>query len=578
VSARCDLQRGASVVDLRPVTRALVPGFEAVTVGSSSHPGPVPATAVRHRVGSSVDESRPAGARGERPPPRWVLVVALVVAGAVTAAALHQHVMWFDELQAWNIARVSSSVGDLARHLRYEGHPIAWYLLLFGLTRFTGDPRAMQVLELTIVLASYALILFKAPFTVPVRVALVGGYFVSFEYGVLSRAYSLEVLALLAALVALARPRPAWLAAGLAATLLAWTSLAGAVLALVLAGTVALNARTRHLPTADPPTADRGRRRFVLGVGVAAIAAACTCIPPSDFHEFTPSLGNLASVGVAGPTRLLTAVGGIWRGLMPIPIRAGAWNTQLLDRLPGATWIEAGLSVVLFVIVARALRPFPQARTLWWLGSVALVVFFVVVVLPDQDRYAGPTMLVFLGAAWFGAADPMSGLPAGTGHHRRGPRPGGRRLAALIGVVLGAQIIALVAIEPWVSTRPFSPDRAIAQAATAHHVQDRLVSGNDFDAIGVSGYLDRDTYSVARHAWMRYFVHDELEARRFRSGSGPEAVCAAARLAGEQHRPAGLVTEARVAGVGIQRVALHDHVALYLVDADAANPTCSRPV
>jgi hypothetical protein len=104
------------------------------------------------------------------------------------------------------------------------------------------------------------------------------------------------------------------------------------------------------------------------------------------------------------------------------------------------------------------------------------------------------------------------------------------------------------------------------------------VSGNDFDATSVSGYLDHDTYSVARHAWMRYFVHDELEARRYRAGSGPEAVCAAARLARQRQRPAGLITEARVGGVGIRRVALHDRVALYLVDADAANPSCSPRV
>ena len=98
------------------------------------------------------------------------------------------------------------------------------------------------------------------------------------------------------------------------------------------------------------------------------------------------------------------------------------------------------------------------------------------------------------------------------------------------------------------------------------------------DTAAVVNQMLPQALAQMNNAWMRYFVHDELEARRFRSGSGPEAVCAAARLAGEQHRPAGLVTEARVAGVGIQRVALHDHVALYLVDADAANPTCSRPV
>ncbi len=408
----------------------------------------------------------------------------------------------------------------------------------------------------------------------PVRVVLVAGYFVSFEYGVISRAYSLEVLALLLTLVALARPRPAWLPAGLAAALLAFTTLAGAVLALAVAAAVALTGRERR--PAEQASTDRGRIRFVLVVSVAAIAAACTCIPPPDFHEFTPSLGNLATVGAAGPTRLLDAAGGIWRGLVPIPIRAGAWNTQLLDRLPGGAWIEAGLSVVLFLLVARALRPFPRARTLWWLGSAALLVFFVVVVVPDQDRYAGPTLLLFLGAAWLAAAATPTAAPPATDGHPGGARGGGRRVATLLAVVAAAQLVALLMIEPWVSARPFSPDLAVAHAATTHQVADVLVSGNDFDATSVGGYLDRDIYSVARHAWIRYFVHDELEARGDHAALGPDAVCAAARLARARHRPAGLVTEAHVAGVGIGRVALHAHVALYVVDP-TADPACSGP-
>src|SRR5260370_10410683 len=202
------------MVDLRPVARALLPAVDFHRGRSPLGSDLGRRAALLDGVDPTVDAAAGAAPTRRRAPTQWVLVVALLVAGAGTAVALSQHVMWFDELQAWNIARVSSSLGDVAHHLRYEGHPIGWYLLLFGLTRFTGDPRAMQVLELVIVLATYALILFKSPFAVPVRVALLGGYFVSFEYGVLSRSYSLEVLALVVALVALARPRPAWRRAG----------------------------------------------------------------------------------------------------------------------------------------------------------------------------------------------------------------------------------------------------------------------------------------------------------------------------------------------------------------------------
>lgn len=50
--------------------------------------------------------------------------VACVVVGLVA------HEPWFDEAQAWLLAR-DASLGELLFHrLRYEGHPPLWYLLL----------------------------------------------------------------------------------------------------------------------------------------------------------------------------------------------------------------------------------------------------------------------------------------------------------------------------------------------------------------------------------------------------------------------------------------------------------------
>jgi hypothetical protein len=63
------------------------------------------------------------------------------------------------------LARASRSVPDLVHHLRSEGHPAAWYLVRYGLTRLTGDPRAMQVAELVIVAGTYAVMLFASPFS-----------------------------------------------------------------------------------------------------------------------------------------------------------------------------------------------------------------------------------------------------------------------------------------------------------------------------------------------------------------------------------------------------------------------------
>ncbi len=226
--------------------------------------------------------------------------------------------MWFDELQAWNIARASHSLGDLYTNLRYEGHPLLWYLPLYALTRFTGNPHSMQVVQWVVATGTFALVLFRAPFSIPMRVAVIAGYCFAFEYGVITRSYGLSALLLIAALVLLGRPQPSWRWGGIVLVLLAWTSLPGAVLAIAVAVTVAWVLR----------------RHFVFAGAVvgAALVSAYTCIPPSDFSSFAPGLGGSASkFGAGGPVHLASAVAGAWRGLIPIPASVGEWNSNLLD-------------------------------------------------------------------------------------------------------------------------------------------------------------------------------------------------------------------------------------------------------
>ncbi|HEV2992824.1 MAG TPA: hypothetical protein VG012_00325 [Acidimicrobiia bacterium] len=486
----------------------------------------------------------------------------------LTAVGLWQHVMWFDELQAWNIARASHSLGGLYRNLRYEGHPLAWYLVLYGVTRFTGDPRAMQLVELVVVTATAALVLFRSPFTLPVRVAMLAGYSVAFEYGVISRSYSLGLLALVVVLVALGRPRPAWGAALAAAALLAWTSLAGAVLTVALAAAVALDRRGSAPPAG---TERRARRRFVLGALLAAVGAALTCLPPRDFHEFTPGLGNLATTGT---TRVAHAATGIWRGLFPIPARVGAWNSQLLDRLPAGRLVEAALSLAVFVVVLVGLRS-PLARRLWCLGVIGCELFFAVVVLPDQARYAGTVFVLFLAVAWLARA-PGGGLePAGTPLGWTRPRRAGAWASVALGAVVTAQVVATLAVYPSATIHPFSPDRALAEAARAHQLSGALVSDEDFVATGVGAYLDRSTYSAARRAWTPFFVHDDRQAAGMRAVTPADAACAAARLAVDRGRATGLISARALRGPGLRRLTTVDHVSLYAV-TKAASAGCRR--
>ena len=408
----------------------------------------------------------------------------------------------------------------------------------------------MQVLQWCVATGTFALVLFRAPFTVPLRIALIAGYCFAFEYGVISRSYGLGAFFVVLALVLMARPQPPWRSAAVVLALLAWTSLPGAVMAIAIALAVVWVFRTHFV--------------FAGSVSAAAAIAAITCIPPSDFSSFAPGLGGSASkFGAGAPVHLASALAGTWRGLVPIPASVGEWNSNLLDGLPGAVWIEAALAVVLFVVVLRALRPFPFAHALWWIGSLGYVAFFAVVMLPEQACYAGFPFLLFLACAWFAYRPPATRVvdvpaPDATEAKRREP------IAAVLLLVVAAQVVATVAILPIASSEAFSRDEQLAAEVERAGLENAIVSGQDWDGVTVGGYLDRPVYSVVRGEWIRYFIHDEREARRFGEMTDRQILCSAAAVADARNRPVGLIVDHKLRGATL--VGTSEEAALYRVE------------
>jgi hypothetical protein len=397
-------------------------------------------------------------------------------------------------------------------------------------------------------------VLFRAPFSLPMRVLVLVGYCFAFEYGVITRSYGLSALLVVAALVVLARPEPRWAVGGALLSLLAWTSLPGAVLAIAFALTIAWVRRGHHV--------------FTGVVLVAAAGAALTCIPPSDFASFAPGLGGSGSKFGDGPgVHMASAIAGTWRGLVPIPASAGEWNSNLLDGLPGAVWIEALLAIGLVVVVWRVLRGHRFAQGLWVVGCLGYVAFFAIVMLPEQARYAGFPFLLFLACTWFACAPPAGARPT-VDWSRTSRDP----LFLTLLVVLVAQAIATVAIWPVALEVPFSRDEALAASVRKARLERAIVSGADWDGVTVGGYLDRPVYSVVRGEWITYFVHDEKESRGFGKLTDGEIVCAAEGVADRTDGAVGLVVDHHVAdahAAGLREVATSEDAVLYRVDPGA---------
>jgi hypothetical protein len=469
------------------------------------------------------------------------LVITLVVASAAFGWVLARHPMWFDEMQAWNIARSSGSLGDLLTNLRYEGHPVAWYLPLYAVSRFTGDPRAMQVVEFVVVVSTFALILFRSPFPYLYRLGLVASYFVFFEYGTMSRSYSLAVLVLVALLCVLGRDDPKWTWAAVLSCVLSFTVLSAAVLALALAGALLLE-RPR----------DRARRWYAVATVLAAGVSAASCIPPDDFRTFAQGLGNTSQFGSGGSVRVLSSLAGFWRAAVPLPDGSGAWNSNLFDRATAPAVLQAAAGIVVFVLILRVLAGARTAQRIWCIGAAGCLAFSLIVILPERYRYAGTAFLLLVACAWLAWRVVT-------------PR---RPLAIAFGVVLVLQVVATVAIVPLAASSRFSPDRGFADAIRRSASGAAIVSGADFDALTAAGYLDQPVYSVARGAWTRYFVHDARQAQGADRLRQVDVLCQASARAERTDRSVVAFVVLRRVPVGARTLARAHGVKVLLVGPD----------
>ena len=106
----------------------------------------------------------------------------------------YHHELWLDEAHHWLLARDSTSIGDLISKTRQEGHPILWNVLLFCISKVTSDPIWMQVFHTIMATSAVYVILKYAPFKLWLKVLFIFGYYMLFEYNLISRNYILGVL------------------------------------------------------------------------------------------------------------------------------------------------------------------------------------------------------------------------------------------------------------------------------------------------------------------------------------------------------------------------------------------------
>lgn len=123
-------------------------------------------------------------------------IIVLFLYAAAHLCMSHVHEPFFDEAEAWQIARCVSLRTLFLETTHYEGHPPLWHLILMPLAK-SGAPYELSLTLVSLVFMGTAvfLILRYAPFPRLVRLLLPFTYFFFYQYGVISRVYCVMTLA-----------------------------------------------------------------------------------------------------------------------------------------------------------------------------------------------------------------------------------------------------------------------------------------------------------------------------------------------------------------------------------------------
>lgn len=320
------------------------------------------------------------------PSPTFRLVLfALFALHVVTG--LIAHAMWLDEAQAWLIVRDSATLADLFHNLRYEGHPAAWYLLLWPLKWLGWQPQWMQAAQGACVLSAAAVLIWRGPFSRLELILILLSFPLLFEFALKSRNYALGMLALFLFCASFVSRRPPWVLAAWIALMLNvhifYGLMGGACVCAILVQRFCAGGLRATLSVSDIPAA------LIVTAGAALCVA--TIYPPEDLAFATGWRVDLDWPHVRTTLTALAA-------LVVVPLRVGLefWAAKV---------IAGGL------VLAIALwhwRRAPHAAVL--LGvSVFSILAFIHVKHGPEARHWTLLFVALLAAMWIarGESGPM---------------------------------------------------------------------------------------------------------------------------------------------------------------------------
>ena len=434
------------------------------------------------------------------------LTVLFLTVGAFTAS---HHEMWRDEIQAWLLARDSTSIFNLFANLKYEGHPGLWHLCLMPLSRISDSPVLMQMFHLLITGATVYLFVRYAPFTWFQKLLFCFGYFVLYEYAIVARNYALGLLLITVFCVLFKERYKRFIWVGGVLFLLAHTSVHALIIAIaigiVLCCEYVFGGRFLR-PLNQELKAIEDKKPIWIGfglIGVGILTAVLQLNPPPDTGFAVGWNFNYDTKRVNDIVKLIS------RAYLPIPRPVlGFWGSNILTTYPFFQAIQGPLCYCLMLLSVLLFLKRPTALFTYLISTFGLLTFFYIKY-HGSIRHHGFLFLTFLMCCWIYRDSPAIHFGKG---EQQGTDSTIDRVLSMAGTVLVTVLLICHAIGGVIAVKMehryvFSYGKLTAEYIKSQGMQDHLIVAEKDPATStVVGYLPKRQVYYPRGSRLGSFV------------------------------------------------------------------------
>ena len=444
-----------------------------------------------------------------------VLTLVFFILGII---GILNHEMWFDELQAWLIARDSSSLADLLMNIKYEGQPGLWHLCLYFISKLTTNPVSMQFFHLAIATLTVYLFVQYSPFNKLHKSLFIFSYYIFYEYSLLNRNYSLGVLFIVLFCIFIVNRN--YLAGFLSLAILANTNIMGLLVAFSLTATLIfeylIQGKSIFFKSSHKQAIIFGLPLCISGIGLAVYQI----LPPPDRHygqieqELSRLVSNASSKTITETViyhleKVSRTLALIWKSFVPIPnfLKYQSWDTNIVLTLP--TFFQIGVVLIALCIIIYLLILFSDQPTilfLYVLGISLMLSFMHVITAARHVRHLGYLFIFSLACLWlFNSFNVLKIKPKKEPSKIAGLAKNYQ--SVFLTTILSLQVVAGIFSYVKDLMYPFTVSKSVASFIKTNRLERLTIVGSpDFPIASLSAYLNKPIYNPVSKQFDTYVV------------------------------------------------------------------------